>query len=556
MAIFTLTAVCSCFLLSVILAEDSDTAIIYSSSGVIRGFTQQAFGRVVDTYLGIPFAEPPVGDLRFKKPVPVRPWKGTLNATDTSPPCLQFQFDMTMDWAKSKKKPSEDCLYLNIWTPTCSDSDCNCTLKPIIINVFGGGYSIGASDWDVYDGLYMAARGDIIVANLNYRVGEFGFLNGKVPDAPGNQGLHDTLLAVKWIKENSMSFGGDPNRITLFGESAGAVTVGYFIVSPLARGLASRLIMQSGSPYWKIGDNTETGPEKVLNMARHVGCADAEMSFEQDHDCIMSCLRTVPGHVLLQSGQQLYGKKHSSTFFPSYGDEFLPVNPALQFEKGEFLSAQVLIGSNKDEGSAFLSMILPEVFPPHEIRITDQEEAGFYITIMFRYLMRRGNMAVRDHYFGNLKNANVSFALKTSSDAVGDYSFTCPANYFAQAVSSDQDSDVYYYYYTHRSSRTYRSEWMGVAHFEEFPFIMGLPLRPGYNYTQEEVEFSETMMDIWVTFAKTGKPPVVHGILWPRYSREKPLHVELNPKHFRVSNGVHEDNCRFWETYIKPKVAA
>ncbi|KAH7950952.1 hypothetical protein HPB52_003398 [Rhipicephalus sanguineus] len=467
--------------------QPSEDVLAYTKSGVLRGNTQMVMGKAVDTFFGIPFAQPPVGDLRFKKPAPVKPWSGIRNASQLPPPCVQIELELPMAWTKSKQPASEDCLYLNVWAPPCSQEDCNCSLKNVLVNVYGGGYSVGSSDWDIYDGAALASIGDVVYANMNYRVGAFGFLNGKVPDAPGNQGLFDTLLAVKWIKENAVAFGGDPDKITLFGESAGAVTVGYFLVSPLARGIVSRVIMQSGSPYWRIGDNTDSGPQKLLNMARKVGCADTGTDFHRDHESIMLCMRTrVSAEDILEAGRQLYGKKHSSAFFPSYGDDFLPQDPVKSFESGDFdTSTPVLLGTNRDE----------------------------------------------------------------ASDAVGDYAFTCPVNYFAKSVSR-KGGDVYYYYYTHRSARTNRSEWMGVAHFEEFPFVVGLPYWCDLHYPVEEIRFSRQMMDIWVTFAKNGSPPRVNGTDWPKYSEQDPYYMELNPKHYHVGRGVHEHSCQFWKKHI------
>ncbi|CAN7979716.1 unnamed protein product [Ixodes pacificus] len=526
---------------------------VYTQSGVLRGTTQRIMGKTIDAFLGVPFAEPPLGNLRFKKPVPIRQWAGVKNATELAPPCLQIDLDLPMSWARSKRNGSEDCLYLNLWVPPCSDTDCNCSLKTVLVNIFGGGYSVGSSDWDVYNGSIIASRGDVIFANMNYRVGAFGFFNGKVPDAPGNQGLHDTLLAVKWIKENILAFGGDPDKITLFGESAGAVSVGYFLVSPLARGMVKRVVMQSGSPYWKIGDNTKGGPEKVINMARQLGCADAGVDFESAHRKVMQCLRNnVSGDDILHAGMQLYGKKHSSVFFPSYGDDFLPVDPVVLFENGFFSPAEVLIGTNRDEGSVFLNTIFPEIFPQEGIGDISKDEAGFYLILMFQHLMGKTTTDVRDFYFSHLINANTTTILKTASDAVGDYAFTCPVNYFAKALSR-RGNDVYCYYFTHRSNRTSRSEWMGVAHFEEFPFIMGLPLRNDTGYPSDEAKFSEVVMDVWTTFAKTGKPPAINGTQWPRYTERSPLHMELTPKGFKIGNGVHEGNCRYWEKHIKPQ---
>ncbi|KAL3203653.1 hypothetical protein MRX96_041841 [Rhipicephalus microplus] len=542
---------CPLFTLCMRREQPSEDVLAYTKSGILRGSTQMVMGKVVDTFFGIPFAQPPVDELRFKKPVPVKPWAGIRNATQLPPPCVQIELELPMAWTKSKQPASEDCLYLNVWAPPCSQEDCNCSLKNVLVNVYGGGYSVGSSDWDIYDGAALASIGDVVYANMNYRVGAFGFLNGKVPDAPGNQGLFDTLMAVKWIKENAVAFGGDPDKITLFGESAGAVTVGYFLVSPLARGIVSRVIMQSGSPYWRIGDNSDSGPQKLLNMARKVGCANASTDFDRDHVSIMQCMRTrVSAADILEAGRQLYGKKHSSAFFPSYGDDFLPLDPVKSFESGDFdASTPVLLGTNRDEGSVFLSTVLPEIFPADGAAELSKDEAGFYLMLMFQYLMGKTTTEVRDIYFKHMHNPNTSAVLAAASDAVGDYAFTCPVNYFANAVSR-KGSNVYYYYFTHRSARTSRSEWMGVAHFEEFPFVVGLPYWCDLHYPVEEIRFSRQMMNIWVTFAKNGRPPRVNGTEWPKYSEQDPYYMELNPKHYHVGRGVHEHSCQYWRKHI------
>ncbi|VDO02475.1 unnamed protein product [Rodentolepis nana] len=219
----------------------------------------------VDAYLGIPFAEPPIGDLRFAPPQPISPWKGTRNATTRCNACLQYHFgsfDNANPAAKiwvNNTEMSEDCLYLNVWTPSSTSGG----PKAVMVWIFGGGFFSGSPNLDVYDGRFLAAMEDVVVVSMNYRLGPFGFLYLK-SHVEGNMGLKDQQLALKWVKDNIVAFNGDPDRITVFGESAGAVSTSLQYLNPTSRTYFKRLILQSASPLnrWAIStadDAHETG---------------------------------------------------------------------------------------------------------------------------------------------------------------------------------------------------------------------------------------------------------------------------------------------------------
>ncbi|KAL1431502.1 hypothetical protein MTO96_014147 [Rhipicephalus appendiculatus] len=207
--------------------------LVNTTTGMVAGFKTEVLGRKVHAFLGIPFATPPLGELRFKKPLPVQPWENVLDAKEMGPPCYHISFASSWSWAASKKPESEDCLHLNVWTPDTHNATKDSTqLRPMIVFIYGGGFNIGATDWEFYDGGVLAAYGDIVVASMNYRLGALGFLNADTEDIPGNMGLYDQNLALRWLHENARSFGADPGHLVLMGESAGAVSAGLHLISP------------------------------------------------------------------------------------------------------------------------------------------------------------------------------------------------------------------------------------------------------------------------------------------------------------------------------------
>lgn len=228
-------------------AAQVHSAVITAASGRIQGTTLDG----VTSFKGIPFAAPPVGPLRWRPPQPVAPWQGVRQAVNFGSPCMQSPSPHRLGpWTTaflSKLPSSEDCLYLNLWTAAARSS----SLRPVMVWIYGGGFTSGAGSVAIYDGAALAREG-VVVVNCNYRVGAFGFLAypGLTDQSPhhssGNYALLDQIAALKWVKENIAAFGGDPHQVTIFGQSAGAASVWLLMQSPLARGLFERAIVMSG----------------------------------------------------------------------------------------------------------------------------------------------------------------------------------------------------------------------------------------------------------------------------------------------------------------------
>ncbi|XP_072799278.1 acetylcholinesterase isoform X3 [Vicugna pacos] len=312
--------------------------------GWLRGIRLMAPGGPVSAFLGIPFAEPPVGPRRFLPPEPKRPWSGVLDATAFQSVCYQYVdtlypgFEGTEMWNPNREL-SEDCLYLNVWTPYPRPV----SPTPVLIWIYGGGFYSGASSLDVYDGRFLAQAEGTVLVSMNYRVGAFGFL--ALPgsrEAPGNVGLLDQRLALQWVQENVVAFGGDPTSVTLFGESAGAASVGMHLLSPPSRGLFHRAVLQSGAPNgpWATVGVGEARRRATL-LARLVGCPPGGAGGNDTE--LVACLRTRPAQDLVDHEWHLLPQESvfRFSFVPVVDGDFLSDTPEALINAGDFHGLQL-----------------------------------------------------------------------------------------------------------------------------------------------------------------------------------------------------------------------
>jgi len=392
----------------------ADRPLVATTKGLVRGITQKIFtGRYVDAFLGIPFAQAPLGKYRFRHPQQVNPWRGELDASRMSSSCYQINdtffgatFQGTSIW-NANTRLHEDCLYLNVWTPfgvantslplassssqlparrrrvgkpqtrsaaplqTATTSGSLGSMgaqgtgeavaghsrkRPVLVWIFGGGFYSGTSTLSLYEGGALASEEDIIVVSMNYRVSALGFLYFGRPEAPGNAGLFDQLMALQWINDNIDRFGGDPQRVTIFGESAGAVSVAFHLLSPLSRNLFSQAILQSGAATcpWGLMESSDI-ISNGLQLAAQLNCP----SSGEDLDAVIQCLlRADPMSIVSQKVNSSRSILNFS-FVPVVDGSFLVESPTESLAKANFKRAKILLGSNNDEGSSFL-IYLPE----------------------------------------------------------------------------------------------------------------------------------------------------------------------------------------------------
>ncbi|CAG2169660.1 unnamed protein product, partial [Oppiella nova] len=289
---------------------DDPTIDVKTSSGVVRGKVITLYNHTVDQFLGIPFAQPPLGALRFSKPKPIEtPAKDVIDCTANKDSCMQHD-------GTGLLKISEDCLFVDLWAPHSSNASGG-ALKPVMFWIYGGSLTSGSVALPTYDGALLTSY-DVVIVTTNYRLGAFGFLYGGEESAPGDVGFFDQLLALKWTKENIHLFGGDPNQITIFGESAGSWSVSAHILSPLSRGLFKRAILESGAIFQdkKAGVlSKEKALTEAQQMAKSLNCTDGKLWLD--------CLRKVDAKTV--------NDYKDLDIFPIYGTQFLPLNAQQSF---------------------------------------------------------------------------------------------------------------------------------------------------------------------------------------------------------------------------------
>ncbi|XP_040828818.1 acetylcholinesterase isoform X1 [Ochotona curzoniae] len=528
--------------------------------GRLRGIRLKAPGGPVSAFLGIPFGEPPVGPRRFLPPEPKRPWSGVLDATSFQSVCYQYVdtlypgFEGTEMWNPNREL-SEDCLYLNVWTPYPRPT----APAPVLVWIYGGGFYSGASSLDVYDGRFLARAEGTVLVSMNYRVGAFGFL--ALPgsrEAPGNVGLLDQRLALQWVQENIAAFGGDPGLVTLFGESAGAASVGLHLLSPPSRGLFHRAVLQSGAPNgpWATVGVGEARRRATL-LARLVGCPPGGTGGNDTE--LVACLRTRPAQDLVDHEWHVLPQESifRFSFVPVVDGDFLTDTPEALINAGDFQGLQVLVGVVKDEGTYFLVYGAPGFSKDNESLISRaQFLAGVRVGVP--QASDLAAEAVVLHYTDWLHPEDPARLRDALSDVVGDHNVVCPVAQLAGRLAA-QGARVYAYVFEHRASTLSWPLWMGVPHGYEIEFIFGLPLEPSLNYTAEERTFAQRLMRYWANFARTGDPNDPRDLKapqWPPYTAGAQQYVSLNLRPPEVRRGLRAQACAFWNRFLPKLLSA
>lgn len=286
----------------------------------------------------------------------VSPWNGVYDATHYRDQCVELTLPNSYKSPFENKTltSSEDCLYLNIWRPSRK------ALIPraVMVWIHGGRYQRGTIFTNFFDGKYLSQFGNVVVVSLSYRLSVFGFLyGGGAPSAPGNLGLHDLILGLQWIKRNIQFFGGSSSRVTIFGESAGSFAVGSLILSPLAKGLFKRAILQSGSPNSIIATT-----DKDVAYANTLFIASALSCPTDNATVTMDCLKNSSVEDLIEATAQL-NSNTSQNLVAIYGDNVLPIKPEVALVKGNFNRVNIMFGTVRDEGSIFIESDAPFMNP-------------------------------------------------------------------------------------------------------------------------------------------------------------------------------------------------
>lgn len=503
-------------------AEESVGPIVETSLGRILGSTKTSMsGRTFMAFTGLPYAEKP---FRFQDPVPIKPWskRFIFNGTVDAPICPQA------DLLSGQFGGQEDCLMLNIYTHQISAEK----LTPVMVWIHGGGFQSGSGNKDFYGPDLFMDR-DIVLVTINYRVGALGFFTTNSKEAPGNYGLLDQTMALKWVQEHIDRFGGDPNSVTIFGESAGGASVDYHLLSPLSKGLFHGAIAQSGTSacVWACHHSSYTSSR---TLAAQIGCQN-----ETDHDLIQ-CLNTksaedfVPIMADPFEGGGIY-------FMPRIDIEretpFFPAPSAELVKSGQFNHVPLIMGANRDEGTLFMGAM--GLFTDPEKRKSFEEDPSKLLTLMTMIENDAEGLdfiqKILDQYLDRTQpiGEQLSEVTKIFSDRLIlkglDESLTLYTQY--------NTKPTYAYYYTHKGNTNLLTlfglpeDFDAVSHGDELPMIFNGDFTAPPT-SVEDLRVSKTLIDLWTSFASSGKPTSDLVPEWPSNSAKEPhyLDIKLEPE--------------------------
>lgn len=464
------------------------------ASGPVQG-VQLAQAAV---FRGIPFAAPPVGDLRWKAPQPVAPWSAPLLCDTFAPACPQPDPVLSAPPAVV----SEDCLYLNVWTPARGAVHD----LPVMVWIHGGGYTTGWSSQDVYDGERFAESG-VVFVSINYRLGPFGFLghpllSAESPDGvSSNYGLLDQIAALKWVQTNIEAFGGNPSNVTVFGESAGASSIGCLLTMPEAAGLFQRAILESGHAL--TIDRSLTQQVGMIMSAEAQGLEVAKKLGVDTAPDPLAALRAVSPAELLAATAPLTGLFGGSSdgvdkFGPVVDGLHVPAPPGDRMEQGMFHDVDLMTGTNEREGQAFMF-----AFPPL---------GPFAYTLLIQATY--GTFAPQ--VLAMFPAQTFAAATQAIEDITTLGGFTEPARRMARMMEAP-GRHVYLYHFS-RVSPGAALFGIGATHAAELPYVFDtLDSAPGFFFNGTDESVAQELQARWVAFAKTGNPNIQGGTFWPAY---------------------------------------
>jgi para-nitrobenzyl esterase len=480
---------------------------VRTDSGLVSGVPGST--DEVRVYKGIPFAAPPVGDLRWREPRPPSHWDGVRKADAFSPACMQQQ---RFAAAASGPAPSEDCLYVNVWTAAKSASE----RRPVIVWTYGGAFTGGAGSLAMYDGDALARKGAVVVT-YNYRLGIFGFLahpeltKESGHNSSGNYALMDMAAVLRWVQKNIANFGGDPKRVTIDGESAGSMLVSAMVASPQGKGLFQRAIGQSGG--WmgiSIGKMTTRAQaeENGEKMAQALGAPT------------LAELRAKPTDELLKNAR--------GGFAIIVDGWYVPEDLSITYENHKQNDVDLLVGSNHDEGTFFSrpgSVNAEQFSGTAKRRFSDQADA--YLKL----------------YPAGSDTEAATSQLAAFRDEMGWH-----MREWAQLQSERGKAKAYLYYFTHVPPTAPGQPSRGATHTADLAYMFeNQP--PNVMWTDIDKNLAETMSTYWVNFAATGNPNGKGLPEWPAYNQKKGAKNIVLGDTVMVGQGIDPGMLAFYDSY-------
>src|SRR5579883_367977 len=517
------TLLCACLLLASCGGANAPSIPMGTTIPTMQGSVLGASDGTTRAFLGIPYAAPPVGALRFRPPQPAPAWSGTKPATKLGPACPQIK--TSLQGGGFDSTTNEDCLVLNVWTPNAPQ-----TLKPVMVFIHGGGFVLGSGGDPLYDGTNLSHAGDVVVVTLNYRLGPLGFLAHPALDSEdpnhatsGNYGILDQRMALQWVHDNIANFGGDPANVTLFGESAVGNSVCVHLVSPGSKGLFQRAIVESGFCTVANFPTRDLWELQGTALSMTLGCAG-------DAGTVRDCLRSKSAEQVLEAlplrTELIFGAGVS--WNPIVDGVDVPMQIQAAFKAGATAHVPLLVGANSDEGTLFFSKVFGAMIP---------DDASFRSTLSALY-----TPAQVDSILMNYSSSKDGSAQQAAIHFLGD-AVVCDAKRVARLQTMNSDR-AYLYYFTHPFAWIVPN--LGAFHSAELPFVFDNPytfigLKP------DEVPLSQAMQGYWTRFAASAEPNANAGsgaIAWPVYSVATDPYLQLDLT-IQAGTGLRKDACAF-----------
>ena len=505
-----------------------DPLEVKTDTGVVLGVEQ---GEHVRAWLGVPYAAPPVGDLRWKRPQRATPWDGVIDTAQVGIQCPQT-------FSIGGPGGSEDCLFVNIWSPKAGSK------HPVMVWLHGGAFIFGSGGDSYYSGRYLAETYGVVVVTVNYRLGAFGFLahpalTSEEPGYPssGNYGLEDQYAALQWVQRNVAAFGGDPARVTLFGESAGGFSTCVHYVSDRTSGLFHAAIAESGLCGSKIAEPTLAVAEAAgVKTGEALGCpgtgpSAAACMRAKSTDELLDATEITPPNMQPPGGPFYVGGENVLSTIPNVDGVVLKQTLRDSFTGGDFEKRPLVIGTNRDEGTLFHSSFFA-------MEVTTDAEYRAAIT-------RRFGAANVDPIVAQYPLASFPSPNRALAEITGDAFFVCPTRHTARGATR-AGSPVFLYSFEREPASAFLAD-LGVFHSMEIPFIFGTDgMYPLGRIGDDGAPVAGAVQRLWTRFATTGDPGG-----WPR-------HDETSDQYFRidgsmtVGTGLKAQRCVFWDSLVIP----
>jgi len=545
--------------------------VIKSPAGSVNGaLILSKYGRKISAYRGIPYAEPPIGELRFKKPKLIleNAWEGILDGSGQVKHCVQPARGSY--W--SDISGSEDCLYLNIYVPQTEKIPSDGF--PVMAWIHGGGFNVGNSGEFFYEPGFLLDK-DVILVTINYRLGIFGFLTLGNEELSGNVGLWDQLGGLKWIKKNIFHFGGNPNQVTLFGESAGGWSVSYHLASEKSKDYFNSAIIQSGPLDMGLiqTDKSKTIPEIHREFVKKVGCRYPD---------VMKCLRQKSVKDLM-NGFQL--RDECNFFGPGYNfpliwlpyddsasvkNPFFSLHPRTIFENGQFNAVPTMIGMTKDEGllrshAFYENTDLFNYFSNGEDCAANHYLGHFFFGTPITEEIKSKVAKIKEEYFGNGNDINDLEVLQNLTNSFTDSGFFYGTDKMARQLS--QKTKTFYYHFDHLGSFSiadlyiektmallkkfvgiHTTSGLGVCHADDLMFLFrSSDVLFLDNENQRDQKMVDFMVEKWANFA-TYHDPTPTDQAWPAYGTKDVTYVRLdNSKIIAQNDPIRDERLKFWK---------